>query len=377
MAAEKIRLFPTPEQVEQFKQYCNASRFIYNACLAEKIRAYQEDDISLGKFDIVKYAESLKYSEEYSWLWGISSGVVRIAAQDLDNAYNLFFKRGNKGYPKFKKKGKCKESFGLKSDLSHCHFKDSTHLKFSKVKEPVRIRKHWIPDKMYNPRVSFDGKFWYFSFSYEIEESPVSDSEEVIGIDVGVSNFATTSDGVIYENINKTHRVKQLEKRKRKLQRKLSRKYLMNKEGSKFVKTNNIKKLEYQIKMIDRKLKNIRNTYIHGITYNMVKTKPGCIVIEDLNVSGMLKNKHLSKAIQQQEFYKFRQYLTYKCQFYGVHLIVADRFYPSSKTCSCCGYKRRFLSLSERTFICPECDMVMNRDLNAAINLKNYALAHI
>lgn len=372
IAGEKIRLFPTSEQEKIFKKYCGVARFVYNACLAEKIRAYREEDISLGKFDLIRYADSLKYQAEYSWLKEVSSGVVRIASQDVSSAYDLFFKRGNNGFPKFKKKGRCKESFGLKADKSHCKFVDSTHLKFSKIKEPVRIREHWIPEKILNPRVSFDGKFWYFSFSYEISDEELSISEEVIGVDLGIKSLAVTSDGVVYKNINKTKRVKQLEKRKCRLQRQLSRKYEANKEVNKYVKTNNILKLEQELRLVIRKLKNIRDTYIHQVTYDLVKTKPGYIVIEDLNVKGMLKNKHLSKAIQEQEFYKFRQYLAYKCQYYGTELIVADRFYPSSKTCSCCGFKKKFLSLSERTFICPECDLVIDRDLNAAVNLKNY-----
>lgn len=375
IVGEKIRLFLTDEQVQQFKKYSGASRFIYNTCLAECIRAYQEDGISLKKLNLIKYAESLKYDEKYSWLKEISSGVVRVAAQDVASAFNNFYKRGNKGFPRFKKKGKCKESFGLKADLTHCRFEDSKHLKFSKIREPVQIREHWIPDKMLNPRVSFDGKFWYFSFSYEIPDADLTINQEnknITGVDLGIKSLAVTSGGVIYKNINKSKRVKQLEKRKRHLQRKLSRKYQMNKEDSNFVKTNNIIKLEQEIRLIDRKLKNIRNTYIHQVTYDLVKTKPACIVIEDLNVKGMMKNKHLSKAIQQQEFYKFRQYISYKCQGYGVRLVVANRFYPSSKTCSCCGHKKKFLSLKERTYICHECGLVTDRNLNAAINLKIY-----
>ena len=376
IVGEKIRLYPTEEQIQIFKLYCGAARFVYNACLAEKIRAYREEDACLGKFDLIRYAESLKYQDKYSWLKEISSGVVTVASQDVSSAYDLFFKRGNTGFPKFKKKGKCQERFGLKSDSSHCKFVDSTHLKFSRIKEPVRIREQWIPEKILNPRVSFDGKFWYFSFSYEIAElNPVEDGE-VIGVDLGIKSLAITSDGVVYDNINKTKKVKQLEKRKRHLQRKLSRKYESNRDGSKFVKTNNIVKLEQEIRLIDRKLRNIRDTYIHTVTMDIVKTKPYVVVIEDLNVSGMMKNKHLSKSVQQQEFHKFRQYLTYKCQFYGVHLKVADRFYPSSKTCSCCGYKKKFLSLSERVFVCPECNLEIDRDLNAAINLRNYAFSH-
>lgn len=372
IASERVRLYPTPVQEQIFRRYSNTARFVYNACLAEKIRAYQEEGISLSKFDLQSYADSLKYNTETSWICEISSGVVRIAAQDVDFAYKMFFKRGNKGFPRFKKKGKCKESFGLKADKSHCRFIDSTHLKFSRIKEPIRIRPHFVVDSLKNPRVSFDGKYWYFSFSYEISDIEPVESGEIIGVDLGIKHLAVTSDGVVYKNINKSARIKQLEKRKRHLQRQLSRKYEANKIGNKLVKTSNIIKLEQEIRLVNRRLKNIRDTYIHQVTYDLVKTKPYAIVLEDLNVSGMLKNKHLSKAIQEQEFYKFRQYLSYKCAGYGSRLIIVDRFYPSSKICSRCGYKRKYLSLSERTFICPECGQVIDRDLNAAINLKNY-----
>lgn len=217
-------------------------------------------------------------------------------------------------------------------------------------------------------------KFWYLSYCYEIEESELKTDGDILGIDLGVKNLAVVSDGTVYKNINKSKRVKRLKKRKKYLQRQLSKKYEMNKVGQKYVKTNNIKKLEYKIKMIDRKLKNIRNTYIHTITYQLVM-RAKLLCIEDLNVSSMLKNKYLSKSIQEQEFYKFRQYLTYKCKAYGVALVIADRFYPSTKIMSCCGYKFKYVSLSQRTLTCPCCNKSIDRDLNAAINLRNYALS--
>lgn len=374
IAGEKIRLYPTLEQEQLFWKFCNTARFTYNECLAYKIQLYQEQDYSCKVQDLIEHIQNLKYSGDYDWLLEVPESVTKQAIKDLDKAYKFFFQRGNKGFPKFKKKSKTKPSFYVRSDA----FKqiDSTHIKVTGIKTHIRMKPFRIITQLLNPRISFDDKYWYLSFSYEVDSLPKSDSDEVIGIDVGVSYLATTSDGVVYKNINKTKRVKQLEKRKRHLQRQLSRKYEANKEGNKYVKTNNILKLEQELRLVNRKLKNIRDTYIHQVTYDLVKTKPGYIVIEDLNVKGMLKNKHLSKAIQEQEFYKFRQYLTYKCQYYGVELIIADRFYPSSKTCSCCGYKKKFLSLSERTFICPECGQVIDRDLNAAINLRNYAFSH-
>lgn len=193
-----------------------------------------------------------------------------------------------------------------------------------------------------------------------------------MGVDLGIKNFAITSDGVIYPNINKTKRVRQLEKRKRHLHHLLEHKYKIN---GFYQKTSNIEKLEAKYLITSRKLKNIRETYLHQITYDLVKSKPGIIVIEDLAVSKMLTTSYLRKSILQQEFFKFRQYLTYKCKFYGVQLVVADRYFASSKTCSCCKTERKSLSLSERTFICPKCGYTQDRDINAAINLRNYAYA--
>ena len=171
----------------------------------------------------------------------------------------------------------------------------------------------------------------------EIDIKPSNNTSEVIGIDLGVKSFAVCSNGAVYKNINKTHTVRQLNKKLRRLQRHVSRKYLKNKVGNKFIKTSNIIKLESKIKLIHRRLKNIRENYIHQITTYLVKTKPSKIVIEDLNIGGMLKNKHLSKAVAEQRFYKFITTLDYKCKWGSIELIKANRFYPSSKLCSCCG----------------------------------------
>ena len=381
LVGEKLRLYPTKEQEEIFRRYCGTARFVYNKCLAEHIRAYEEEGITLGKFDLVKYAESLKYNEDLLWLKDISSGVVRIASMDLFSAFKRFFSVKGTGFPKFKKKGRCKEAFGLMTNKSHCRFIDNTHLKLSKIKEPVRVQNAIIPDKLGNPRVSFDGKYWYFSYTYEVNELNGVCNGETLGIDLGVKSLAVVSNGKVYKNINKTKRVRQLTKRKKHLQRKLANKFEMNKEncstsktGKKFIKTNNIEKLKKKIRLLDRKLRNIRDTYIHQVTYDVVKTKPKNIVIEDLNVRGMLKNRHQARAIQEECFYKFRQYITYKCKFYGINLIIADRFFPSSKKCSCCGRVKKLLPQSERTYVC-ECGFIMDRDLNASINLRDYGLA--
>ena len=178
----------------------------------------------------------------------------------------------------------------------------------------------------------------------------------------------------VYKNINKTYTVKKVEKRLKRLQRQVSRKYDKNKKGKEYVKTRNIIKLEGKIQRTHRRLANIRNNHIHQTTTSMVKTKPYRIVIEDLNVKGMMRNRHLSEAIRKQCFYEFRRQLDYKCKIRGIELVIADRFYASSKTCSKCGEIKKDLRLKDRVYRC-SCGLEVDRDYNAAINLSKYKLA--
>lgn len=223
-----------------------------------------------------------------------------------------------------------------------------------------------------NPRISFDGKYWYISVGIEQKMPNIELTEEILGIDVGVKDLAICSNGIKYKNINKTKTVRNLEKRLRRLQRKVSRKYQKNKEGSTFVKTCNIIKLEEDIRLLHRRLSNIRNNHLHQTTTEIVKTKPSRIVMETLNIKGMMKNKHLSKAIAKQGLYEFKRQIKYKCEFYGIKFIEADRFYPSSKLCSKCGNKKAKLPLSVRVYTCEECGLKLDRDYNAALNLSRY-----
>ena len=194
-----------------------------------------------------------------------------------------------------------------------------------------------------------------------------------LGIDLGLKDLAICSDGAKFKNINKTYVVRKIEKRLKRLQKQVSRKYELNRIGKEYIKTNNIIKLEKQIQQIYRRLANIRNNYIHQTTTSIVKTKPYRVVIEDLNVKGMMKNKHLSDAIRKQGFYEFKRQLEYKCKFIGIELVVADRFYPSSKTCSQCGEIKKDLKLKDRVYKC-SCGLNIDRDLNASINLSKYKL---
>lgn len=370
----RIRMFPTKEQENKFWQFCGSARFAYNQCLDYKNRTYEETGYSCKVQDMLEYLQDLKYSDEYSWLQTIPESVTKQAVKDLDKAFKRFFK-GLSGFPKFKKKGKCRFSFYQRTDA--LHNVDDTHIKITGISTPVRIREHKIIRPVSNPRVIFDGKYWFLHYSVDLKESEDSGlTDSVVGMDLGIKNLGILSDGTVYRNINKSKNVKMLEKRKKRVQRKISRKYRANMDGSTYVKTSNIIKLEKQLRLIERKLRNIRDTHVHTMTADLVKTKPKAIVMEDLDVVGMLKNKHLSKKIREQCFHKVKEYLKYKCKYYGIQLVLADKYYPSSKMCSSCGNRKKFLSLSERVYHCPECGMTMDRDLNAAINLRNYYFAH-
>lgn len=299
---------------------------------------------------------------------------------DACASYINFF-RGNSDFPKFKSKKKLKPSFYVLGD--GIEFTD-THVKLMKLSNSMRKNRrklNWvrlaevgrIPTncKYLNPRVTFDGINFWFSVSIEVEDSTEVPTNEGIGIDLGVKDLAICSDGNIYRNINKTKEVKRLEKKKKRLQRKLSKKYTLNK----YEKTKNTVKLEKELLKLNHKLTNIRHNYIHQVTTEIIKRKPSFISLEDLNVSGMMKNRHLAKVIQEQSFYNFKEILSYKAKSKNVRIIEVPRFYPSSKTCSVCGTVKSDLKLSDRVFVCPECGNKMDRDLNASINLKNYGLS--
>lgn len=224
-----------------------------------------------------------------------------------------------------------------------------------------------------NPRVTFDGKYWYLSIGINQEQEQQKLTDEVVGIDVGVKELAVCSNGMVFKNINKSAAVRKTEKRLRRLQRKVSRKYEMNKEGSRFVKTSNIVKVEKSIRLLHRRLTNIRTNHIHQATSAVAKTKPRAVVMETLNVSGMMKNRHLSQAIANQKLNEFIRQMKYKCEKRGATFMQADRWFPSSKCCSGCGQVKTHLKLSDRIYEC-DCGLKIDRDLNAAINLAQLAV---
>ncbi len=367
--SKKTRIIPTKEQEQQLWKSAGTARFIYNWTLAKQEENYKNGGKFISDNDLRKEVTTMKQTEEFKWLNEVSNNIAKQAVKDACNAYVRFFKCESKK-PKFKSKRKSKPSF----------YNDNIKLKV-KPKQVLIEKVGWVKTseqipmdvKYTNPRVSFDGKYWYISVGIEKEKPKVELTEEIIGIDVGVKNLATCSNEMTYENINRTEAVKKLEKKLHRLQRKLSKKYELNKEGRKFVKTSNIEKLEKRIRLLHRKLSNIRNNHLHQATTKIVKAKPSRLVVETLNIKDMMKNKHLSKAIQQQGLYEFKRQLKYKCEFYGIEFIEADKWYPSSKMCSECGHIKQKLSLSERTYICEECGAVIDRDFNASVNLSRYS----
>ena len=371
----KIRLSPTKEQEELMFQSVGIARFAYNWGLSKWEEMYKEG-LKPSKAKIRKeFNNSIRKNDDFKWLYNVSGQITAQAFADLEDAYKNFFD-GLAQRPKFKNKKKSKKSFYVRYDAIKFSNNRVNIEKIGKVKYSSNYK---IPklDKYTNPRCHFDGKYWYLTFGFEHGESQASLNEDLsIGIDLGISHLAIVNhlDKPI-ENINKSKEVRRLKKKLKRLQRQVSRKYEMNKKGSKFVKTNNIIKLERQIKLVHRRLNNIRNNHIHQATSKIIKLNPYRVVMEDLNVSGMMKNKHLAEKIAEQKFYEFKRQMKYKCEFNKIEFFEADRWYPSSKACSCCKNIKKDLKLSDRTYNCNVCGLVIDRDKNASINLGNYKLA--
>ena len=365
--AKKVRLYPTKEQEQKLWQSVGTARFVYNWTLARQEENYKNGGKFISDGTLRKELTQLKKSE-LSWLNEVSCNVAKQAVKDACDAYKRFF-RGLSEKPRFKSKKRSKKSFY--NDNVKLKVKDNKLVNIEKIGWIKTNEQLPINVKYSNPRISYDNKYWYLSVGIEQEEIQEELTDVSLGIDLGLKDLAICSDGTVYKNINKTYVVRKIEKRLKRLQRQVSRKYEKNKKGKEYVKTKNIIKLEKQIQQIHRRLANIRKNYLHQTTTSIVKTKPYRIVIEDLNVKGMMKNKHLSDAIRKQGFYEFRRQLEYKCKFRGIKLVIADRFYPSSKLCSQCGKIKKDLKLNDRVYNC-SCGLSIDRDLNASINLAHY-----
>ena len=373
-------LAPNNKQKTKLFQYANTARFAYNWALGREKENYKHGGKFISDTDLRKEFTQLKKSNEYSWLNGISNNVTKQAIKDVCNAYKRFFK-GYSSFPKFKSRKYSSPSFyqdNVKIQFTKTHVKVE---RFATSKKKNKQQLNWIrlaeqgriptDTKYINPRIKYDGLNWYITVGVEYEDSTLMPINEGVGIDLGIKDLAICSDSNKYQNINKIQKVKKLEKQKRRLQRSLSRSYEKNKKGESYCKTNNVIKKEILLLKLNHKLTNIRQNYVHQVTSEIIKRKPSFIVLEDLNVSGMMKNKHLSKAVQQQEFYEFRRQIEYKAKWNNIPVVIADRFFPSSKLCRCCGAIKKDLRLSDRIYEC-KCGNRIDRDYQASLNLKRY-----
>lgn len=372
----KIRLYPTKEQETLMWKHIGACRYIWNYMLAYQQEQYANGEKHLSAFDMIKLLTPLKKDGEHEWLCEVSNASLGVVCRDLDKAYKGFFKKIAR-FPKFKSRKRSKKTYPVKDD--RIYFINSKLMHIEKVGKIKYKTDFDLPQgrghKFTNPRISNVNGKWMLSFGMECENQAPVLTDISMGIDLGVKDLAIAEFNgtkITYRNINKTSKMKRLEKQRRHLERSISRKYEQNRRGNTFVKTNNIMRSEERLKKMYARMTNIRTNYIHQTTHDLVSLLPKRVVMEDLNVTGMMKNRHLSKAIQEQCFAEFIRQMQYKCEWNGIEFVQVGRFYPSSKTCSCCGAIKHDLRLRDRVYVCAECGAEIDRDYNAAINLSRY-----
>lgn len=364
----KIRLYPNKEQEQKINKTLGCYRFVYNHMLALKQEAYNENKKVLRLKELSKYLlGTLRKDEQYAWLKEENSAVMQQAIRQMLSAYDKFFKQHN-GFPKFKsKKDKQSALFPINA-ISRCNTFETRHITLTQSLKNIRFRcsdLYFRRLQKYNKNIrsatlskSKSGKY-FLSINVEMENTELNKFEHTdkqVGIDLGVKNFVITSDGDVFEN---RHFLKKEEKKLKKLQRQLSKKV----KGS-----NNSEKQRVKIAKLFERMTNKKDAYIHYVV-NKLLTSYDSIFIEDLNVQGMLRNHHLAKAIQEVRFYKFKEILTNKALVNNKQVVSVDMFYPSSKTCHNCGYKKEDLKLSDREWTCPQCGTKHDRDINAAVNI--------
>ena len=372
----KTEINPTEEQKVKIHKTIGTCRYIYNFYLAHNKELYDKGEkfMSGKSFSVWLNNEYLPQNPDKLWIKEVSSKSVKRSIENGCIAFTRFFKHQS-AFPNFKKKGKSDvKMYFVKNNPKDCrcerHRINIPSLGWVRTKE-----KGYIPTTkdgyvIKSGHVSIRADKYYVSVLIEIPNNKIANnSNEGIGIDLGLKDFAIVSNGKTYKNINKSAKLKKLEKQLIREQRSLSRKYENLKKGESTQKTN-IHKQRLKVQKLHHRIDNIRTDYINKTIAEIVKTKPSYITIEDLNVSGMMKNKHLSKAVASQKFYEFRTKLQAKCNENGIELRVVDRWFPSSKTCHCCKNIKKDLKLSDRIFKC-DCGYIEDRDFNAALNLRD------
>ena len=368
LRAIKVRLYPNKEQEQKINKTFGCYRFVYNHMLALKQEAYNKDKTNLGLCELSKYLlGTLRKDEQYAWLKEENSQVLQQAIRQMLSAYNNFFKQ-HKGFPKFKSKKDRQSALFPINAISKCNTFETRHISLTKQLKKIKFRcsdSYLRMLQKYNKNIksatlSKSKSCKYFlSILVEMEDTELKKFEHTnkqVGIDLGVKDFVITSDGKVFEN---KHFLKKEEKKMKRLQRQLSRKV----KGS-----NNREKQRVKIAKLYERMTNKKEAYIHFVV-NELLSHYDSIFMEDLNVQGMLRNHNLAKAIQEVGFYKFNEILTNKALVNNKQVVSVDRFYPSSKTCSVCGYKKEDLKLSDRSWVCPQCGTKHDRDINAAVNI--------
>ena len=388
--AYKVEIKPTLKQIQKINQSISICRWIYNEYLATNNQLYaqfkeglidkKQAFMSANDFD--KYINNeVKVLDEYSWINNCGSKARKKAIQNAETAYKRFFK-GQSKFPRFKKKNKCDVKLYFPKN-NKGDWKVDRHRIMIPTLKNVRLKEYgYIPvgSKIISGTVSKKANRYYVSVIIDTEIIPQENANQGIGIDLGIKDFAICSNKQTYKNINKTQRVKKIEKKLLREQKRLSRKYeslkIRNKKEKGEATRQNIQKQIVKVQILHQRLNNIRTDYINKVVSNVVRNKPRYVVIEDLNVKGMMKNKHLSKAVVQQKFYEFRNKLATKCNALGIELRIVDRFYPSSKLCHHCGSIKKDLKLKDRTYKC-ECGYIEDRDYNASLNLRDAKIYQI
>ena len=389
--AYKVELKLSSEQKQIIERTIGVCGYVYNLFIVANKDNYRNSSKEyMSGYDFSKWLNNdyRKANPDKSWIWEVSSKAVKKSIMNADTAYRNLLK-GRTGFPNFKRRNGRSVSMYLPRN-NDGDLKVERH----KVKIPilgwVRFKEYgYVPRKarVVSLTITKRAGRYFASFLFEISTvNPVRAAQsESIGIDIGVKSFAVISDGRNYPNINKSERARKLTRRLKREQRKFARKIHKLKQrkeetASKKCKRSNLDKQRLKVQRVYMKLTNKRHDYINKTVHKIVSTRPEYIAIEDLNVSGMLKNCHLSRAIAESEFYYFRTLLEQKCHEYGIELRVVNRFYASSKTCSRCGHVKKDLKLSDRVYECTECGLVIDRDHNAVLNLrscKKYSTAGI
>ena len=368
LRAIKIRLYPNKTQEQELNKVLGCYRFVYNQTLARKQEAYKTDKTNLGLNELSRWFHgTLRKSEQYPWLNEQNAQVMQQAIRQMDGAYQKFFKRG-KGFPKFKSKKDKQSALFSQQAISKRNTFETRHISLIKSLKNIkfrcsdlnfrRLQQHKDCIRSATLSKTKSGNF-FLSILMELPECEFvkfKKTNKQVGIDLGVKDFVITSDGEVFEN---KHFFKREELKIKRLQRKLSKKV----KGS-----NNRNKQRIRIAKVFERMTNKKENYIHFVV-NELLTTYDTIFMEDLNVQGMLRNHHLAKAIGEVGFFKFKTILQTKASQNDKSIVLIDRFYPSSKTCSCCRYKNKYLKLKDREWTCSECGANHNRDINAARNI--------